>query len=89
MLMCHFTNKLKVEINYLFQNLTTSKNMMGGANASLQNLIITWANFIYLYNHNMQNMNVYSSIGEKIVANIITMGDVIGEEKRNCNLLFF
>ncbi len=89
MLMCHFTNKLKVEINYLFQNLTTSKNMMGGANASLQNLIITWANFIDLYNHNMQNMNVYSSTGGKIVANIINMGDVIGEEKRNCNLLFF
>jgi hypothetical protein len=32
---------------------------MGGANASLENLIITWANFIYLYNHNMQKMNVY------------------------------
>jgi hypothetical protein len=37
----------------------------------------------------MQKMNVFSSIGEKIVANIVIMGDVIGEEKRNCNLLLF
>jgi hypothetical protein len=37
----------------------------------------------------MQKMNVSSSIGEKIVANIITTGDVIGEEKINCNLLLF
>jgi hypothetical protein len=63
--------------------------MMGGANANLQNLIITWANFIYLYNHNMQKLNVSSSIWEKIMANIVTMGDVIGEEKINCNLLIF
>ncbi len=49
----------QIEGSRLFQKLTTSINMMGGANASLENLIITWANFIYLYNHNMQKMNVY------------------------------
>jgi hypothetical protein len=37
MLMCHFTHRLKVEGSYLFQNLTASRNMMGGTNASLQN----------------------------------------------------
>jgi hypothetical protein len=37
MLMCHFTQRLKVEGSYLFEILI-SRNMMGGINASLQNI---------------------------------------------------
>lgn len=40
--------------------------MLGIANARLQDLITTWGNIICLQNHNMQKMNLSSSIGEKM-----------------------
>ncbi len=55
---------LKVKRSFWFSNLTTSKNMLGGASARLQNQIAVWGNITCLLNHNMQRMSGSSIIGE-------------------------
>jgi len=53
-------HRLKGERIFLFPNLTTSKNMLGGKNAKKQNKNVLWGSITFLQFHNMLRMNIFS-----------------------------
>jgi hypothetical protein len=58
-----------------FSNLTTSKSMLGGQNARLQDLIALWGNITCLWNHNTQkNEQLFCNKGKKTIVIIVALG---------------
>jgi len=56
--------------------------VLGGGNAWLEDLIAPQSILTCLLNHNMEKMNVYYNKGRYSIANMVTMGDVVGNSKR-------
>jgi hypothetical protein len=69
-------HKSKGEKNFSFSKSTIFKNLLGGANAKQQNLIVLWGNTC-LQTCNMQNTSNFFLVDKTTMIDMVVLGDLV------------